>query len=362
MCTLRDMFLFGQRRKNEQASTVHTRRLADVVKMPIELAKCQRELDQDRVDEIVTYHRNLLVEQGEICFINCITLCRACDKLYLVDGQHRYEAMKRLEQLAPDCNVHIEEIDLSRTSLTIYQVFALINKAVPVPEYVIETMSDQVRRDVMDVVKSHMRGLYKAYDSKATNPRRPNLKLDTLVKVVCDNTILPKLNTDPQRIVDMVKWVNAQLSTLVDVPPKKASNAEVCYIGMCPDWQESFTSWALNHYCCNPKIPIPSIRLYPKRPSSKRKIPAAIKKAVWLSIFPGKLKGECLLCRGELDAMDFEAGHIVPESKMGGDIAVKNLVPMCGKCNKSVGSRHLEEYCCTHKIDPLVPFDELAVR
>jgi len=36
---------------------------------------------------------------------------------------------------------------------------------------------------------------------------------------------------------------------------------------------------------------------------------------------------------------DFQCGHNVPESK-GGSTTLQNLVPICSRCNLSMGSQH----------------------
>ena len=41
--------------------------------------------------------------------------------------------------------------------------------------------------------------------------------------------------------------------------------------------------------------------------------------------------------------MNFECGHIIPESK-GGETNEDNLIPICGLCNKSMGTRNMYEY------------------
>lgn len=40
-----------------------------------------------------------------------------------------------------------------------------------------------------------------------------------------------------------------------------------------------------------------------------------------------------------MSVFDFECGHNVPESK-GGKTTLDNLVPICARCNRSMGDRY----------------------
>lgn len=40
---------------------------------------------------------------------------------------------------------------------------------------------------------------------------------------------------------------------------------------------------------------------------------------------------------------NFECGHVVSE-KDGGNMSVDNLKPICGQCNRSMGSQNMNDY------------------
>ena len=73
----------------------------------------------------------------------------------------------------------------------------------------------------------------------------------------------------------------------------------------------------------------------------KIKIPKRIKDLVW------KLKGQelCPICNiATISFDDYECGHIISE-KNGGHSTIDNLIPICNKCNKSMNSTNLNEWC-----------------
>ena len=82
---------------------------------------------------------------------------------------------------------------------------------------------------------------------------------------------------------------------------------------------------------------------------AKRKaIPKAVKTSVWNKYIetddPNKLIGKCFVgCGSEITIANFEAGHVTAYSKGGSD-KVDNLRPICGTCNKSMGTMNLLEF------------------
>lgn len=78
---------------------------------------------------------------------------------------------------------------------------------------------------------------------------------------------------------------------------------------------------------------------------TKRKtIPKALKNKVWDETF-GASKGTapCFVCETEIDSKNFECGHVVSE-KEGGKTVLENLKPICGICNKSMGTLNLNDF------------------
>jgi 5-methylcytosine-specific restriction endonuclease McrA len=78
--------------------------------------------------------------------------------------------------------------------------------------------------------------------------------------------------------------------------------------------------------------------------SYKKRISTPIRRNVWTKVFKDKISGKCPICRYEtISAFNFECGHDIPECK-GGETTVENLYPICGSCNKSIGSTSLTDY------------------
>jgi len=52
-------------------------------------------------------------------------------------------------------------------------------------------------------------------------------------------------------------------------------------------------------------------------------------------------EGKCPVswCQNTITVFDFQSGHNIPESK-GGKTDLENLIPVCGRCNLSMGNQY----------------------
>jgi 5-methylcytosine-specific restriction endonuclease McrA len=79
----------------------------------------------------------------------------------------------------------------------------------------------------------------------------------------------------------------------------------------------------------------------PCEPYRKKKIPKALAEQVWITTMGHRFEGKCRVtwCRNRITVFDYESGHNVPESK-GGKTTLDNLVPICARCNRSMGDQY----------------------
>ena len=77
---------------------------------------------------------------------------------------------------------------------------------------------------------------------------------------------------------------------------------------------------------------------------SNRNIPQAVRNAVWLKYMGEVHSGKCYCCKLETISKGvFECGHVISD-KNGGKITLDNLRPICSLCNKSMGTRDMNEF------------------
>ena len=85
-------------------------------------------------------------------------------------------------------------------------------------------------------------------------------------------------------------------------------------------------------------------------PKRKEKIPVKLREEVWVAKMGRVFEGKCptTWCTTTITVFDFESGHNIPESK-GGATTIANLIPLCPRCNRSMGSRYtFDEWCAQH--------------
>ena len=79
----------------------------------------------------------------------------------------------------------------------------------------------------------------------------------------------------------------------------------------------------------------------------KAKIPVALREQVWIKKMGRVFEGKCAVdwCNNNITVFDFQSGHNVPESK-GGKTTIDNLIPICSRCNLSMGNNYtIDEWC-----------------
>ena len=89
-------------------------------------------------------------------------------------------------------------------------------------------------------------------------------------------------------------------------------------------------------------------------PYKKKKIPAALREAVWIKTMGKVFEGKCPIpwCYNTITVFDFQAGHNIPESK-GGETKLPNLIAICSRCNTSMGNTYtIDEWSAMHASEP----------
>ena len=75
--------------------------------------------------------------------------------------------------------------------------------------------------------------------------------------------------------------------------------------------------------------------------ASKQKIPKALREQVWLTKVGRFFDAKCKVawCTNKMTVFDYQCGHNIPESK-GGPTTLDNIVPICARCNVSMGNQY----------------------
>ncbi|WP_164888477.1 HNH endonuclease [Methanosarcina sp. MSH10X1] len=76
----------------------------------------------------------------------------------------------------------------------------------------------------------------------------------------------------------------------------------------------------------------------------RRTIDKNTRDAVWIKYMGNKVEGKCYCCKiRTIHVMDFQVGHNKAVAK-GGNDNISNLRPICGPCNRGMGTKSIEKY------------------
>ena len=307
----------------------------------------QREANIEVINEIIDYQISFFNKTKSFCFMGELSLVIQDNNYYIIDGQHRYEAMKRIYNKCPFYKISINLIKLD-SNFTIENAFQLLNKSKPVPEYVIENTTNILKKAKLDHFKKLFQNKYKAYISKSNNPRKPNINIDNLLDKLNKSYLINcELIINGNDIFEYMEYVNVIYWKYLDTKynekciekVEKLTDKHVLYI--CNDIEDDIwlnnKNW-MEEYSENKNKSNEQIL------NKRKKISQRERKIVWEKDFKDKEKGVCKVCnKVEININTFQCGHIISH-KNGGETSFENLKPICVTCNNKMGSSNLYDY------------------
>src|SRR3989344_1588375 len=292
----------------------------------------QRQIDEDHVEEIITYYKTNHMLGG------AISLCLLHEKYYIIDGQHRFIAMCRIkEPYSFFCHVYT-----CKTEEDMYALFSQINSCKPL-ELASSRKEAETIRHVSEYFKTHFPKYCKYYKTgKEACPRQPNIHIDRLIDELNNSGILKihndelleheidKLNTF-YKSIKYEKWLEWGVTSAA----LERTNNEF-FLGLFGEFE-----W-ISHLMrsLNEKIAFQDFEH--RTIKNNEKITKALRDTLWRNFFDS-MDGNCACCDKAITFLNFEAGHIISRVK-GGETNIKNLRPVCGECNRDMGIKNMNEY------------------
>jgi len=142
----------------------------DFLKIEVLIPNEQRIIDNEKVEEILKYQLSELKDKGCCNFMGLINIhfCEETNELYLVDGQHRYEAIRRLNE-TNNIPVAFELVNVNNME-ELKKNYKLINKNTPLPEF-----PESIDKNIPEDVAKYFRTTYPTIWSKSSRARRPHI-------------------------------------------------------------------------------------------------------------------------------------------------------------------------------------------
>lgn len=339
---------------------------------PIQTPNEQRIIIPDKITEIVKYQEDFFKSKKHFNFVGNINIncCLADNKNYLIDGQHRYHAIKRL------CNrgyknemIKIEIMEVNTYNEVIAN-YNLLNKNTPLPEFIAGIDEDIPKRAFISL-RNEFPNIWKT----CKKPKKPyinqndfqealgfltlklnelnifpgGIKQEDLKELIIDKNNKMKLwpAESYEKIRKGVKWEQY----------KKEADKHGFYLGMyssiSQEYRYDWVSQVIEETS--------GVQLAKKKaPSKKRKqIPKQKRDESWKRWIGNEFgESRCYCCRVEKIKMNhFECGHVQSDAN-GGSVLVENLRPICKKCNQTMGKTHMRDYIAEHYSHNLQLFDD----
>lgn len=288
--------------------------------------RAQRLLDQNHVQEIVDFQITYYNMYKRFYFGNSFITAKLNQNLYLLDGQHRLESLKRLIKFfdLKDYPI-IYQCNIVKNKQEMNTLFEVINKNHQLAGWITELFDlPSEEKEIALTNKDRVDCILKIFDDKfpgilrmTNKPQKPNISRDFFSEKLMNDLLLHQEGVDKYwlKLLEENNIFKQQKFN----PDKFSANAlkkiekTNCYIGLF------------------------DIK------NRKEKIPAAVRNVLWNRSYPDDRFGKCAACQYQLDIMNFEAGHIQAEA-CGGLVNLDNLVILCSGCNKSMGIQNFNEF------------------
>ena len=328
-------------------------KICDLINHDIKIPTIQRLDDKNKTNEIVNYqmkyfhsgknHLNIL----GVINIHC---CKETNNNYILDGQHRLNSLKILNDygnISNEC-VSIEIVSVD-TMDELKENYKLINMNSPLPDF-----PENIDKNIPEQAFRHFESKWPTLIwSTSSKPNRPNLNKSHLQEAFAYLTSELNINKYSD-LVEIIEEKNEKMS-LWNVEKfdeiRKYKNTgkiiEKCqlydvYLGMYPHINQDYSYEWVSDIIKDKKGYEPN----KKSTYKKKSIPKNIRREVWKKwVGENNGIGTCFCCRINTFAQmeSWHAGHVISEND-GGEIHIDNLRPICSSCNSSMGTTNMREY------------------
>ena len=327
------------------------------------IPEIQRIIETNKVNDIVMYQLGELKEKNKTNFLGVLSLNMLKDKYYLIDGQHRFRALKKLyEEYAHDIEIFIEIVNI-KNNTDLKENYFILNKNTQLPE-ILEIENDKsLLKELMEYFQEKYPDIW---SNKSTRIYRPFINfnyfqetLDYLINEikVLDSKKLIKLIEDKNE--NLKTWDREKFNGITDSQYEKAVKWKF-YLGLYS--YSSNDKWGYE-WARNIVFDVTGNKPVKYKIKKKKSIPKKVKDDCW-NKFIGKNVGGvfCLVCNNEkIYQNNFEAGHIISENN-GGEILLENLLPICSKCNKSMGTKNMVDWVGKYYPNNIWRFEKKSYR
>ena len=319
-------------------------RMKELIKPDIQCS-----LDDDKVEEMrIEYREKPELFRSKNKFI----MVDLNNRWYLVDGQHRYEMLKREFEANKELKQEVFALWYKFTEEEdVNELFRSINKdSIKNKNYIDVKNFVMVKiNEFLNLLRDYYKESFnKTKSSKSARKTPEELRDDLITHGFFENPELTQLSSIELYEYFMSK--NEEFFQACNYESMLIYNASNFYEKERAPIQENIVFTTKNNnfvkwLCQEEGANLSCIHYYRK---DKKKIPAAVRTSVWRTYYGDAETGTCPIsyCNKEISRINqpgMHCGHIVSE-KNGGATATHNLRPLCSRCNCEMGECNWEDF------------------
>ena len=312
-------------------------------------SQIQREIDQEWVLALTEQiSQDFELGFGTFGIIHMVFNC-STNEYSVLNGQHRIQVMANLIEKNENMKNKVAYIHMKilPNDEIIKKYWMSINTSKPV-----KLLPCTQKQELVNILRKFFHSNFTKYISTSKSPKRPNLNLDKLAKIIIEkdytkhHDLLCKLLPESlleineylsiQRNEVLKTWLSKDTYSLIANLQNKDSQIWYCGLYSLEDIIDIAADMTINNR-------IPSDMNFHQ---NKKKTPTRhLRLGVWKKRNDGNSKtGKCFVCNSKIDFFDFHCAHIVPKIRIGGVLELHNLEPCCPSCNIAMGTQNLLEF------------------
>lgn len=340
-----------------------------LLELDIQTPEIQRIVDNDVVNEIVDYQIHYVKKHKTFNFLGVINIhyVREKRKYYLIDGQHRFQAIKQLTDKGhTNIDIFVEIVEVDNFN-ALKENYRMINKNTQLPEF-----SEEIDKSIPERVALYFKNKYPSMWSKTSRARRPHIYFSFFQESLGFLTEKMKISTS-EELKKVVEDYNTILShwDISHFPDHKTITSNIytkckqsgLYLGLFKYVHDDFGYKWVKKIIEHQTGEIVKCEKQKQKQKQKQSIPKKVKNDSW-DTYIGKEYGiaYCISCNStEIQQKNFIGGHIVSE-KNGGTVTLNNIIPICSECNLSMGCRNMDDFIRDHYPENIVRFNRREWR
>ena len=317
----------------------------------ITIPEFQREIQENKVWEIMNQyqedhksHQNYFIKHGY-----ALCLCKIGKKLYLVDGQHRFKALKNVYNMGYNDSVLVR-VQICDSINEMKKDFALLNINSNIP-IVYTYFEEEFVHELMFKLKNQMKNHFGPCFSRSQSKTCHRMHIDDFMKLFNMEYIKQLyLEDNNVNLFEKLEIINEITKLILSEHDEKEILNYITKNDLAIIKEYGFylslknVNWVEHFQNSEKAIHINLIKKIKEKPVYKKKnIPKSLKETVISKHFGNRFESNCFVCFKTLNRNDVQIGHIVSEFD-GGETVESNLRCICKCCNSSMGTQNLLEF------------------